>query len=286
MLFLPLAHVLAREIQVALVLAAAPIGHCPDTRSLHDDLAAFKPTLLLAVPQVFEKLYAIAQQQAADGGHAKLFAAAAATAIKASEYKEKGRVPVMLRVKRALFDVLVFRKLRGALGGKVEWVISGGAPLGTRLGHFFRGAGIPVLEGWGLTETTAAASVNRPVAVKIGTVGPPLAGTTVRVGDDGELLVRGDHVFSRYWSNADATADDSRQRRLSAHRRSRRDRRRRIRQRDRTQEGNPGDGRRQERLTGPAGGSARARTRWCRNRWWSAIGGHTSPASSRSMPTR
>jgi long-chain acyl-CoA synthetase len=206
LLFLPLAHVLAREIQVALVLAAAPIGHCPDTRSLHDDLATFKPTLLLAVPQVFEKLYAIAQQQAADGGHAKLFAAAAATAIKASEYKEKGSIPLMLRAKRALFDVLVFRKLRGALGGKVEWVISGGAPLGTRLGHFFRGAGIPVLEGWGLTETTAAASVNRPVAVKIGTVGPPLAGTTVRVADDGELLVRGDNVFARYWSDADATA--------------------------------------------------------------------------------
>ena len=206
LLFLPLAHVLAREIQVALVLAAAPIGHCPDTRTLHDDLATFKPTLLLAVPQVFEKLYAIAQQQAADGGHVKLFAAAAATAIKASECKEKGDVPLTLRLKRALFDVLVFRKLRGALGGKVEWVISGGAPLGTRLGHFFRGAGIPVLEGWGLTETTAAASVNRPVAVKIGTVGPPLAGTTVRVGDDGELLVRGDNVFSRYWSDADSTA--------------------------------------------------------------------------------
>jgi len=206
LLFLPLAHVFAREIQVALVLAAAPIGHCPDTRSLHDDLVVFKPTLLLAVPQVFEKLYAIAQQQASDGGHAKLFAAATATAIKASERKGKGGVPLMLRLKRALFDVLVFRKLRGALGGKVEWVISGGAPLGARLGHFFRGAGIPVVEGWGLTETTAAASVNRPVAVKIGTVGQPLAGTTVRVGDDGELLVRGDHVFSGYWSQADATA--------------------------------------------------------------------------------
>ena len=112
----------------------------------------------------------------------------------------------MLRVKRAAFDVLVFRKLRGALGGEVKWVISGGAPLGTRLGHFFRGAGIPVLEGWGLTETTAAAAVNRPDAVKIGTVGPPLAGTTVRVDDDGELLVRGEHVFDRYWADPEATA--------------------------------------------------------------------------------
>jgi long-chain acyl-CoA synthetase len=100
----------------------------------------------------------------------------------------------------------VFHKLRAALGGQVAWVISGGAPLGTRLGHFFRGAGIPVLEGWGLTESTAASSVNRPDAVKIGTVGPPLAGTTVRVGDDGELLVRGEHVFSRYWADAEATA--------------------------------------------------------------------------------
>jgi long-chain acyl-CoA synthetase len=206
LLFLPLAHVFARDIQVATMQAGVPVGHCPNTHSLQQDLAAFKPTLLLAVPYVFEKLFAVAQQRAIDEGHGKIFASAAATAIRASEAMESGRVPLLLRVKRAAFDVLVFRKLRAALGGEVEWVISGGAPLGTRLGHFFRGAGIPVLEGWGLTETTAAAAVNRPDAVKIGTVGPPLAGTTVRVADDGELLVRGQHVFDRYWADPEATS--------------------------------------------------------------------------------
>jgi long-chain acyl-CoA synthetase len=206
LLFLPLAHVFARDIQVATMQAGVPVGHCPNTHSLQQDLAAFKPTLLLAVPYVFEKLYSVAHQRAIDEGHGKIFAAASATAIRASEAIAAGKVPLGLRLKRAAFDVLVFRKLRGALGGEVKWVISGGAPLGTRLGHFFRGAGIPVLEGWGLTETTAAAAVNRPDAVKIGTVGPPLAGTTVRVGDDGELLVRGEHVFDRYWADPEATA--------------------------------------------------------------------------------
>ncbi|HZV27699.1 MAG TPA: long-chain fatty acid--CoA ligase [Acidothermaceae bacterium] len=206
LLFLPLAHVFARDIQVALVHAAVPVGHCPSTRSLQEDLAAFKPTLLLAVPFVFERLYAAAQQKAVDQSKGKIFALAAATAIHASEAIERGKVPLTLRLKRAALDVLVFRKLRAALGGDVQWVISGGAPLGVRLGHFFRGAGIPVLEGWGLTETTAAAAVNRPDAVKIGTVGPPLAGTTVRVADDGELLVHGEHVFNQYWADPDATA--------------------------------------------------------------------------------
>ena len=206
LLFLPLAHVFARDIQVATMQAGVPVGHCPNTHSLQQDLAAFKPTLLLAVPYVFEKLYAVAQQRAIDEGHGKIFAAASATAIRASEAMENGRVPLGLKLKRAAFDVLVYRKLRAALGGNVEWVISGGAPLGRRLGHFFRGAGIPVLEGWGLTETSAASAVNRPDAVKIGTVGPPLAGTTIRVSDDGELLVRGEHVFDRYWADPDATA--------------------------------------------------------------------------------
>jgi long-chain acyl-CoA synthetase len=206
LLFLPLAHVLAREIQVATMEAAVPVGHCPDTHTLQDDLATFKPTLLLAVPYVFEKLFTVARQRAVDAGKVKVFDAAAATAIAASQAREAGGVPLRLKLKRAAFDVLVFRKLRAALGGNVRWVISGGAPLGVRLGHFYRGGGIPVLEGWGMTETTAAAAVNRPDKVKIGTVGPPLAGTTVAVADDGELLVRGQHVFARYWADPEATA--------------------------------------------------------------------------------
>src|SRR6185312_7308552 len=112
------------------------------TYSLQEDLATFRPTLLLAVPQVFEKLYAVAQQRAVDQGKGAIFATAAKAAIAASEAHERGRVPIGVRARRALFDVLVFRKLRAALGGDVAWVISGGAPLGRRLGHFFRGAGI------------------------------------------------------------------------------------------------------------------------------------------------
>lgn len=206
LLFLPLAHVLAREIQVATVHAAVPVGHCPNTHSLHDDLATFKPTLLLAVPYVFEKLFAIAQQRAVDQGKGALFAAATRAAIEASRARDAGAMAWRLRVKRAAFDVLVFRKLRAALGGNVRWVISGGAPLGARLGHFYRGAGIPVLEGWGLTESTAAAAVNRPDKARIGTVGPPLAGTTIAVADDGELLIRGQNVFARYWADPESTA--------------------------------------------------------------------------------
>jgi long-chain acyl-CoA synthetase len=205
LLFLPLAHVLAREIQVATFEAAVPVGHCPNTHSLQDDLATFRPTLLLAVPYVFEKLYNVAKQRAVDQGKGAVFDAAARVAIAASESRDTGRTPLPLAVRRAAFDVLVYRKLRAALGGNVRWVISGGAPLGTRLGHFFRGAGIPVLEGWGMTESTAAATINRPDKVRIGTVGVPLAGTAVAVADDGELLIRGPHVFARYWGDAEGT---------------------------------------------------------------------------------
>ena len=208
LLFLPLAHVMAREIQVATMEAAVLVGHCANTYTLQQDLVSFRPTLLLAVPYVFEKLYNVAASRAQEHGtlSGRLFAAATKVAIAASRARDAGRVSLRLRLIRAAFDVLVFRKLRAALGGNVRWVISGGAPLGTRLGHFFRGAGVPVLEGWGLTETSAAAAINRPDKVRIGTVGPPLAGTTVAVADDGELLVRGEHVFARYWADPDGTA--------------------------------------------------------------------------------
>jgi long-chain acyl-CoA synthetase len=206
LLFLPLAHVLAREIQVACVIAKVPVGHSPDTRSLPDDLAGFQPTLLLAVPYVFEKLYAVAQQRAANQGRGRIFGYATRVAIAASQGQQDGKTAVSMRILHKLFDHLVYAKLRTALGGQVKWVISGGAPLGKRLGHFFRGAGTPVLEGWGLTETTACAAVNRPDAVKIGTVGLPLAGTTITVADDDELLVRGDHIFTGYWGDPEATA--------------------------------------------------------------------------------
>lgn len=203
LLFLPLAHVFAREIQVACVEAAVPVGHCPDTYQLQTDLASFRPTLLLAVPYLLEKVYWLAARTAEQRGTSRLFAAAVRTAQQVSA----GPVTAAVRVRRALFDRLVYRRIRAALGGAVEWVVSGGAPLAPHLGHFFRGAGIPVLEGWGLTETTAAATVNRPDATKIGTVGLPLAGTEVGLTADGELLVRGGHVFAGYWGDPAATQE-------------------------------------------------------------------------------
>ncbi|MGZ4436331.1 MAG: AMP-dependent synthetase/ligase [Nocardioidaceae bacterium] len=207
LLFLPLAHVFARIIQVGAVKARVRLGHSADIKNLVADLGGFQPTFILAVPRVFEKVFNTASQKAAVEGRGAIFDRAADTAIAYSRALDTGRPGPLLRVKHALFDKLVYGKLRAALGGRCEFAVSGGAPLGERLGHFYRGIGLVVLEGYGLTETTAALTVNLPQAVKIGTVGRPLAGTTVRVAQDGELLVRGGQVFTRYWDNDEATAE-------------------------------------------------------------------------------
>jgi long-chain acyl-CoA synthetase len=173
-------------------------------------LPEFRPTFLLAVPRVFEKVYNTAVQQAsASKAKSRIFDAAAATAVAWSQAASSdGAAPGQaLRLRHALFDRLVYAKLRAAVGGKVAYAVSGGAPLGERLGHFFRGAGITILEGYGLTETSAAATVNRPSRNKIGTVGPPLPGIAVKIADDGEILLRGPNVFSGYWHNEAATAE-------------------------------------------------------------------------------
>jgi long-chain acyl-CoA synthetase len=207
LLFLPLAHVFARFIQVLCLQAKVRLGHSPDVKNLLDDLGAFRPTFVLAVPRVFEKIYNSAAATADAGGRGRVFEAAARTAIGYSEALD-GRGPgIVLRLQHALFDKLVYSKLRGRLGGRVQYSVSGGAPLGARLGHFFRGVGVTILEGYGLTETTAPATVNRPGKIRIGTVGPPLPGVDVRVADDGELLIRGVNVMTGYWNNPDATAD-------------------------------------------------------------------------------
>jgi long-chain acyl-CoA synthetase len=206
LLFLPLAHVFARFIQVLCVSARVEMGHTADIKNLLDDLAAFRPTFVLAVPRVFEKVYNSAEAKAEAAGKGKIFHAAADTAIAWSEALDGGGPGLSLRAKHALFDKLVYGKLREALGGQVTAAVSGGAPLGARLGHFFRGIGVTILEGWGLTETTAPATVNCPDQIKIGTVGRPLPGVTVRVADDGELLVKGINVMLGYFSNAEATA--------------------------------------------------------------------------------
>ena len=206
LLFLPLAHVFARIVQVGAVKARVRLGHSADVKRLLPDLAEFQPTFLLAVPRVFEKVFNTASQRATAEGRGGVFDRAVETAIAYSRALDRGKVPVAVRARHALFSRLVYARLRSALGGRCRYAVSGGAPLGDRLGHFYRGIGLTVLEGYGLTETTAAVTVNRPDAVKIGTVGQPLPGTEVRVAEDGELLFRGGQIFAGYWRNEDATA--------------------------------------------------------------------------------
>jgi long-chain acyl-CoA synthetase len=203
LLFLPLAHVFGRMVEVGAVMARARLGHTADIRKVTEDLATFRPTFILSVPYVLEKVYNGARQKAASDGKGKIFDAAAATAIAYSE--AEGKPGLVLKVKHAVFDRLVYTKLRAALGGRAKYAISGGAALGLRLTHFFRGIGLTVLEGYGLTETTAASTVNAPNKFRAGTVGHPLPGVTVRIADDGEVLVKGGPVFTGYWQNDTAT---------------------------------------------------------------------------------
>jgi long-chain acyl-CoA synthetase len=207
LLFLPLAHVFARIIQVGAVRARVRLGHTADIKHLIPDLDKFKPSFVLAVPRVFEKIFNTASQRAAAEGRGGIFDRAADTAIAYSRALDRGKVPLRLRARHALFSRLVYGRLRAALGGRCEYAVSGGAPLGDRLGHFYRGIGLVVLEGYGLTETTAALTANRPDAIKVGTVGQPLPGTEVRVAEDGELLFRGGQIFAGYWQNEAATAE-------------------------------------------------------------------------------
>jgi long-chain acyl-CoA synthetase len=206
LLVLPLAHVFARIVQVGAVRARVRLGHTEDVRHFLDDLADFAPTFLLGIPRVFEKVFNDASLRAAAAGRDRLFDRATETAIAWSASQDRRRGPV-LRARHAVYDRLVYADLRAALGGRCRFAVSGGAPLGERLGHFYRGIGVPVLEGYGLTETTGAATVNLPDAHKIGTVGRPLPGTTVRVAEDGELLVRGPQVMRGYWADPDGTAE-------------------------------------------------------------------------------
>jgi long-chain acyl-CoA synthetase len=207
LLFLPLAHVFARIIQIGCVKARVRMGHSADIKNLLDDFAEFRPTFILAVPRVFEKVFNTASQRAVADGKGKIFGRAADVAIAWSRGIESGKVSLAVRAQHRVFDRLVYAKLRTALGGQCAYAISGGAPLGERLGHFYRGIGVNVLEGYGLTETTAALTANLPDAQKVGTVGRPLQGTSVRVADDGELLFRGGQVFAGYWRNDAATAE-------------------------------------------------------------------------------
>lgn len=205
--FLPLAHVLTRVVQVATVASRTRMGHSPDVRHLLDDLQAFRPTFLLGVPRVFEKIYNATDAKAAAAGRRKVFTQAARVAIAYSRALDMGRVPIMLRAQRTLFDVLVYSKIREALGGRVIGAVCGGAPLGQRLGHFYRGAGIGMYEGYGLTETTAPVCVATPRVNNVGTVGRPLPGVAVRITGNGEIEATGIGIFKGYLGNPEATAE-------------------------------------------------------------------------------
>lgn len=206
LLFITTAHVFARFISILNVHAGVKTGHQPDTKQLLPALGTFQPTFLLAVPRVFEKVYNSAEQKAEAGGKGKIFRAAAQVAIDHSRLQQEGKsIPLLTKLKFRLFDKLVYGKLRAAMGGRVTYAVSGSAPLGPRLGHFFHSLGVTILEGYGLTETTAPATVNLATKSKIGTVGPVLPGVGVRLGEDGEVEVRGINVFAEYWRNPEAT---------------------------------------------------------------------------------
>ncbi len=207
LLFLPIAHVFGRAIQLGCVRAQVRMGHAPDVKELLPLLGSFQPTFILSVPRVFEKIFNSSQQKAIAGGKGHIFDSASKVAIEYSEALDEGGPGLVLKLKHALFDRLVYVKIRTAMGGKIQWALSGGAPLGSRLGHFFRGIGVTILEGYGLTETAAASTVNRPNAVSIGTVGQPLPGSSVRIAADGEVMIKGDHIFAGYWNNPTATAE-------------------------------------------------------------------------------
>ncbi|PZG17773.1 AMP-dependent synthetase/ligase [Nonomuraea aridisoli] len=207
LLFLPLAHIFARIIQVAIIEAGALLAHTPNMKNVAPDLQDFQPTFLLGVPRVFEKVYNAAEQKAIAGGKGKIFARAVDVAVAWSKAESTGGAGLGLRLQRAVFDRLVYAKLRAATGGRLSAAVCGGSALGDRLGHFFRGVGIEVFEGYGLTETTAPCSVNLPGANKIGTVGKPLPGVALRIADDGEILAKGRNVFHGYWKNDEATGE-------------------------------------------------------------------------------
>ena len=201
LLFLPVAHVFGRMVQIGAVTSGLHLAHCGDINRLPQDLASFKPTFVLAVPRIFEKIYNGAEARAEAGGKGNIFRKASDTAIKYSEGMDSGHISLVLRLKHRVFDKLVYAKIRAGMGGAVEAAISGGAPLGARLGHFYRGAGVRVLEGYGLTETTAGATLNLTQAQKVGSVGKPLPSTTVKIADDGEILLKGPIVMRGYWQN-------------------------------------------------------------------------------------
>ena len=208
LLFLPVAHVFGRMVQIGSIRAGLHLAHCSDpVGRLPKDLASFKPTFVLAVPRIFEKIYNGAEAKAEAAGKGKIFRKAADVAIAYSQALDSGHMSPVLKLKHGLFDKLVFSKIRHGMGGRVEAAISGGAPLGERLGHFYRGAGVTILEGYGLTETTAGSTLNLTKHLRVGSVGRPIPGTSVKIAEDGEVLIKGPIVMRGYWQNDKANEE-------------------------------------------------------------------------------
>ena len=205
--FLPLAHILARVVQVACVTQGVHIAYASSFSRLVPEMQEFKPTFIVAVPRVFEKVFSVAQAGAAKGAKKRIFERATAVAIEHSQQAADGSPSRRLQAEHSLYGRLVYGKLRGAFGGRLRYALSGGAPLGERLGHFFDGAGLLILEGYGLTETTGGATVNTPTHVELGSVGRPVPGSSVRIAEDGEVLLKGGQIFRGYWQNDAATAE-------------------------------------------------------------------------------
>lgn len=208
LLFLPLAHVFARFIEVLAVTSDTVLGHAPDTKNLVADMATFKPTYLLTAPRVLEKVYNAADAKTGGGTKQKIFRWAAKTAITYSRALETEDGPgVALKAQRGVADRLVLSKIAAVMGGNLKYIVSGGAALSPRLGHFFRGAGFTVMEGYGLSETTAPLSVNPSHDTRIGTVGKAFPLVSTRISDEGEIQVKGDLVFEGYHNDPDASAE-------------------------------------------------------------------------------
>jgi long-chain acyl-CoA synthetase len=205
--FLPLAHIFARVVQTTCIREGVILGYSTGIPQLTEELALYKPDFLIAVPRVFEKVYNGARAKAAADGKEKIFDKAAHVAEEYSRQRIAGNVKFGTKLLHAVFDKLVYSKLRGAMGGRIEYAISGGAALGERLTHFFNGIGVQVCEGYGLTETTAVSTFNRPTATKVGTVGKPIPGASVKIAEDGEILLAGAHIFQGYHNNPEATAE-------------------------------------------------------------------------------
>lgn len=206
LLFLPLAHVYARFLEVLCMHTGVVMGHAPDAKNLVADLQSFKPTIILAVPRVFEKVYNAADASTGGGAKQKMFRWAAKVAITFSRAMDTPEGPSFaLQAQKQVAERLVFSKITSLMGGKLRHVISGAAPLGERLGHFYRGIGVTIIEGYGLTETSAPTTVNSPSNLKIGTVGFPFPGGSIRIGEDGEIQAKGDHIFARYHNDEENT---------------------------------------------------------------------------------